>query len=79
LDYKNLLTESPTPFESNTTNTWNTKFEILSTRNQFDLQTGDLNTSLHTTGSYYCPNIARFRGISHPENYELIIYTRSID
>lgn len=79
-DYKSLLskTRNRTSSTSNILNTWDTKFEILSTRNHFDLQTGELNNSLHTTEDYYCLNVPGFGGIRRPENYELILYIHGV-
>jgi len=73
--YKMLLLNSRyNPFRSHT-NAWNTNFAMISTRGNFDLQTGELNTP-HNTEDYSCLNVPGFGGIIRPDidNYELILY-----
>ena len=76
--YKNLLLKiGYTPFTSNISNIRNTKFETVSTRGHFDLQTGGLNTP-HSTEDYYCQNVPGFGGINRLDNCELIIYIHGV-
>jgi len=69
-----LLNSRYNPFRSHT-NAWNTNFAMISTRGNFDLQTGELNTP-HNTEDYSCLNVPGFGGIIRPDidNYELILY-----
>jgi Alpha/beta hydrolase of unknown function (DUF900) len=52
---------------------------MVSTRGNFDLQTGELNTP-HNTEDYSCLNVPGFGGIIRPDidNYELIIYIHGV-
>ena len=76
--YKDLLSKSRlTPPTSSISNMWNTKFEIVSTRGNFNLQTSELNTP-HNTEDYNCLNVPGFGGITRPDNYELILYIHGV-
>ncbi|MFL6426523.1 MAG: hypothetical protein ACJ71R_23435 [Nitrososphaeraceae archaeon] len=58
-------------------NAWNTKSKIVSTRNHFNRQTGELSSS-HNIGDYEYSNVPGFSGNSYPDNNELAIYIHGV-
>jgi hypothetical protein len=72
-----ILLHRNIPFRSNLLNAWNTKSKIVSTRNHFNRQTGELSSS-HNIGDYEYSNVPGFSGNSYPDNNELAIYIHGV-
>ena len=74
---KSLMSRSNIPFASNLLNIWNTKLKIVSTRDHFNLQTGELGSS-HNIGDYDYSNVSGLSGNPFPDNNELAVYIHGV-
>ena len=75
--YKNLLAKRHSTFTSNLLNIWNKKLPIVSTRNHFNLETGQLSLS-HNIEDYDSHNLPGLNGNPYPDNNELAIYIHGV-
>lgn len=72
-----ILLHRNIPLRSNLLNAWNTKSKIVSTRNHFNRQTGELSSS-HNIADYEYSNLPGFSGNSYRDNNELAIYIHGV-
>ena len=77
--YKDLLARHRRhpPFTSDLLNILNKKLTIVSTRNHFNLETGQLNLS-HDIEDYDSHNVPGLNGNPYPDNNELAIYIHGV-
>ncbi len=76
--YKDLLARRRhPPFTSNLSNILKKKLTIVSTRNQFNLETGQLN-SLHNIEDYESYNVPGLNGTPCSDNNELAVYIHGV-